>query len=77
MAKDSERQEPIRIEVETQRVDGTIQLSEIVHRVRRRAAASGHKDVDRLADELVQALQKMEAEDTGPEQGRLPTDSGA
>ena len=77
MDKDSERQVPVKIEVETQRVDGTIQLSEIIQRVRRRAAARGHRDVDRLAGELVRALQKMEAEEAGPEQGRPPTDSGA
>ncbi len=77
MAEDSGRQEPVRVEVETQRVDGTIQPSEILRRIRRRAAARGAQDVERLADELVQALQKMEAEEAGSEQGRPPTDSGA
>ena len=77
MAEDSGRQEPIRVEVETRRVDLTIQPSEILRRISRRAAGRGAQDVERLADELVRALEKMEAEDAESEQGRPPTDSGA
>lgn len=76
MAQRRGRRRPVRIEVETERVEGTIELSEIARRIQRNAATEARRarsdthatketeerirNVERLAGELAGELEALE-----------------